>query len=75
MNVEHRLIKRCSDSVAARTLTTGMQTTGGQNALTVALCTSACAAGNYLYAGLEYASECCKFLLFYVLRTWHTYFS
>lgn len=47
-----------SDSVAARTLTTDMQTTGGQNALTVALCTSACAAGNYLYAGLEYASEC-----------------
>jgi hypothetical protein len=52
-----------------------MQTTGGQSALTVALCTSACAAGNYLYAGLEYASECCKFLLFYILRTWHTYFS
>ncbi|OCK77835.1 copper radical oxidase [Lepidopterella palustris CBS 459.81] len=47
-----------TDSVGARTLATGVQTTGGQGALTVALCTSACAAGGYTYAGVEYASEC-----------------
>jgi len=39
----------------------GVATTGGPQALTVALCTSACAAGGYLYAGVEYSQECCTF--------------
>ena len=43
---------------AARTLTTIMPTTGGQSALTVELCTSACQAASYTLAGVEYASEC-----------------
>ncbi|KAF2467278.1 putative glyoxal oxidase precursor [Lindgomyces ingoldianus] len=47
-----------SDSVQARTLPIGVQTAGGPGSMTVALCISACAAGNYLYAGLEYAQEC-----------------
>ncbi|KAF2876886.1 hypothetical protein BDV95DRAFT_673780 [Massariosphaeria phaeospora] len=47
-----------SDSVAARTLTVGMGTAGGAESLTVALCMSACAAGSYFYAGVEYSGEC-----------------
>ncbi|KAF2192285.1 copper radical oxidase [Zopfia rhizophila CBS 207.26] len=35
-----------------------MATIGGAGALTVALCTSACAPGGYIYAGVEYAQEC-----------------
>ena len=42
-----------------RALTVNIATTGGANALTVALCTSACKAGGYQYAGVEYAGECC----------------
>ena len=49
-----------SDNVGARTLLTVMPTTGGAGALTVALCTSACHASNYIYAGVEYGGECCK---------------
>lgn len=41
-----------------------MGTPGGAQALTVALCTSACEAGNYLYAGVEYSQECCTPSLF-----------
>ncbi|ORY19791.1 hypothetical protein BCR34DRAFT_595240 [Clohesyomyces aquaticus] len=47
-----------SDSVQARTLTDGVQTSGGPGSLTVALCLSACDAQGYFYAGLEYAQEC-----------------
>ncbi|KAF2691893.1 copper radical oxidase [Lentithecium fluviatile CBS 122367] len=47
-----------SDDVGARTLPVGVATTGGAQALTVALCTSACSAGGYLYAGVEYSEEC-----------------
>jgi Glyoxal oxidase N-terminus/WSC domain len=44
--------------VANRTLTTIMPTTGGQSALTVERCTTACRAGGFTLAGLEYGSEC-----------------
>ncbi|MCJ1410361.1 hypothetical protein MMC19_004446 [Ptychographa xylographoides] len=47
-----------AEGANGRTLTTGMATTGGTGALTVALCTSACHAANYIYAGVEYAGEC-----------------
>lgn len=49
-----------TDSVAARSLAVGTAVPGGAGAMTVQACTTACRAGNYLYAGLEYASECCK---------------
>jgi Glyoxal oxidase N-terminus/WSC domain len=44
--------------VANRTLTTIMPTTGGAQALTVELCMSACKAGGFTLAGVEYAGEC-----------------
>lgn len=47
-----------TDAVNARTLTTGVATTGGQGALTVALCTSACKTAGYTLAGMEYSGEC-----------------
>ncbi|KAF8242298.1 hypothetical protein K440DRAFT_591049 [Wilcoxina mikolae CBS 423.85] len=47
-----------TDGVGGRTLITGVGTPGGGAALTVALCTAACAQGNYLHAGVEYAGEC-----------------
>lgn len=43
---------------AARTLTTIMPTTGGQPALTIERCTSACQEGGFTLAGVEYGSEC-----------------
>jgi hypothetical protein len=46
-----------------RTLTVGMATTDGSGALTVALCTSACQSAGYVFAGVEYAGECCASLL------------
>lgn len=48
-----------SDAGDPRALAVGIATTGGNNALTVALCTSACKDGGYQYAGVEYAGECC----------------
>jgi hypothetical protein len=45
-----------SDNGAARTLNTPVQVTGGGAAMTVGLCTSACA--GYALAGLEYGGEC-----------------
>jgi Glyoxal oxidase N-terminus/WSC domain len=44
--------------IANRTLTTIMPTTGGQSALTVELCISACQDAGFTLAGLEYGSEC-----------------
>ena len=49
-----------SEGTTGRTLTTGVGVTGGGAAMTVALCTSACQAANFIYAGVEYAGECCK---------------
>ena len=48
------------EGTTGRTLTTGMSVTGGSAAMTVELCTSACQAANFIYAGVEYAQECCK---------------
>lgn len=53
------------EGTTGRTLTTGMGVAGGGAAMTVALCTSACKAANFLYAGVEYAGECCKSVAFY----------
>ncbi|KAF2254450.1 WSC-domain-containing protein [Trematosphaeria pertusa] len=50
-----------TDNGGARTLTVGMATAGGPGSLTVALCTSTCASEGYMYAGVEYAQECCQF--------------
>lgn len=47
-----------NDSGAARTLTTGMEVTGGASAMTVALCTSACKQAGHSLAGVEHAGEC-----------------
>jgi hypothetical protein len=50
-----------SDQVGGgRTLANGVATTGGGNALTIALCTSACKTAGYVLAGAEYSGECCK---------------
>ena len=50
--------KGCYTDGGARTLTTQVATEGGAGALTVAKCTTACKAGNYKYAGVEYSGEC-----------------
>lgn len=46
----------------SRTLTTGMtgNVPGGSANMTIAGCTTACKTKNFLYAGLEYAQECCR---------------
>ena len=46
-----------------------MNTDGGAGKLTIALCTAACNAGGYLYAGTEYGGECCE--LFHLLFNHH----
>ena len=51
-----------TDSVAARSLSAGVQVPGGAGAMTVEACTATCRASGYLYAGVEYSQECCKFL-------------
>lgn len=47
----------------SRTLTTGVtgSVPGGSANMTVIGCTTACKTMNFLYAGLEYAQECCMF--------------
>ncbi len=47
-----------SDSVTARSLRYGPMAITGQ--LTVEKCQAACAGGNYVLSGVEYAAECCK---------------
>ncbi|WPH02215.1 Hypothetical protein R9X50_00507000 [Acrodontium crateriforme] len=47
-----------SDNVNGRALPNGVGTTGGASSLTIALCTQACNAAGYTYAGAEYAGEC-----------------
>ena len=48
-----------SDSVGARTLTEATYNSG--NAMTDEACVSFCISKNFIYAGTEYAGECCKF--------------
>jgi hypothetical protein len=50
-----------NDSMAARTLDTVGIIPGGPAAMSVALCTSSCQAGNFKYSGVEYSGECCKY--------------
>jgi hypothetical protein len=52
-----------SDNVDGRALDTGMAVPGGANSMSVAACTAACDAGGYMYAGVEYAAECCELAL------------
>lgn len=47
-----------TDSVAARTLTTGGQSDGGAGKVTVALCTEACDRQGFNISGVEYSGEC-----------------
>lgn len=47
-----------TDSVGLRTLTSNPGTPGGTAALTVELCTAACQASGFVFAGMEYAGEC-----------------
>jgi glucan 1,3-beta-glucosidase len=49
-----------TDNVGGRALPVGTQVPGGAGAMTVEACTTACRAGGYVLAGLEYAGECCK---------------
>lgn len=51
----------CRDG-APRTLTTGVNSLvpGGAANMTIAGCTTACKSKNFLYAGTEYAQECCR---------------
>lgn len=51
-----------TDSVSARTLSVGTSVPGGAGAMSIEACQSACVAGGYVYSGVEYAQECCKFL-------------
>ncbi|KAI5360847.1 putative carbohydrate-binding WSC, glyoxal oxidase, galactose oxidase/kelch, beta-propeller [Septoria linicola] len=48
----------CWTDSNTRTLTKATATPGGFSQATVGLCTSACAAGGYTLAGVEYAGEC-----------------
>jgi hypothetical protein len=54
-----------SDNPYARTLSHYLIVPGGQGATTIQACVAACSALGYSLAGVEYANECCKFLLFY----------
>ena len=47
-----------SDSTAARTLTYAQGVPNGPGGMSVEQCTSACQAGGYTLAGVEYAQEC-----------------
>jgi len=53
----------CYTDANPRTLQPGVGTTGGSSNMTIALCTAACRAGGYTYAGAEYAGECCVYIL------------
>lgn len=57
----------CYTDSGDRTLAVGTGVPGGAAAMTVQACTIACRAGNYIYAGLEYAGECCKCFLFLLM--------
>jgi hypothetical protein len=60
--ITRRLTKRYSEGAGERALANGpLGTTGGSTKLTVALCTFACNAAGYIFAGVEYAQECCEF--------------
>lgn len=48
-----------SDNVAARTLSVPTAPIGGATNNSVESCTTACAAGGYSLAGVEYSDECC----------------
>jgi hypothetical protein len=47
------------DNTGSRTLNGASMTS---NTLTIESCINFCAAGNYVYAGMEYSDECCKSL-------------
>jgi hypothetical protein len=49
-----------TDNVSGRALPHGVQVPGGTSALTNEACQSACLAAGYIFAGTEYAGECCK---------------
>jgi len=51
----------CYTDSNTRTLPNVMTVPGGTTNMTIALCTSACKASGYTYAGAEYAGECCKY--------------
>ena len=49
-----------TDSVSARSLPYTASVPGGSGAMTIELCQSACLAAGYVFAGVEYANECCE---------------
>lgn len=61
MRVEKPLadISGQSDPGSPRTLNEASYTDG--SAMTIESCTSYCVGKGYVYAGVEYADECCKF--------------
>jgi len=50
----------CFTDAAARTLGNPVQVQGGSAAMSIESCITACAAGGYSLAGVEYSGECCK---------------
>lgn len=52
-----------TDKVLSRTLDDYITVPGGQGATTIENCQAACRAAGYTLAGVEYANECCKFLV------------
>ena len=52
-----------SEGTSGRALLNGAATMGGVAALTVAKCTTACKAGNYKFAGVEFGGECCESMI------------
>lgn len=49
-----------TDSIQARTLSHYVTVPGGQGAMTIEACQATCQALGYIFAGVEFAQECCK---------------
>jgi hypothetical protein len=64
---EHDLTIIYREGTNGRALTTFTSVTGGSSAMSVALCIQACNSTGFLMAGVEYADECCKFIIYHSL--------
>lgn len=60
--VELADFSECREGKTGRALTHTAATVGGPNGMTVKACTTACQAAGYLLSGVEFSSQCCKYL-------------
>jgi len=66
---EHGLTIIYREGTNGRALTTFTSVTGGSSAMSVALCIQACNSTGFSMAGVEYADECCKFIIYHYLSS------